>query len=178
MSLESSENIQLRNEIFELKEELSTVRSERHKYWLDSYKYAQESLRYENMAVRNKRFRVVLFVLALLAVLYSIAATKYIDTCEQQIASLKEDKEYIDYDNTFVPEDYRKGYNDAICGNKPAPEYIQCYNCEYWNPDYSDYIHFFEVNSIWIPLCESCLDSDDIITIMGEDYRFSPASYP
>lgn len=72
---------------------------------------------------------------------------------------------------------YSVGYNDAISGIRPDAELVQCYVCGYYSPEYhADEITFFDLNSLWIPICSSCLDNhqDSPIEILGEEFVFSP----
>lgn len=71
---------------------------------------------------------------------------------------------------------YASGYDDALHGIRPSVYDVKCYSC---GSSYSDYteIHFFEVSSAFVPICESCVMDHDIsnpIVVFGEKYSFEP----
>ncbi|MBP3633139.1 MAG: hypothetical protein J6J43_01010 [Oscillospiraceae bacterium] len=86
------------------------------------------------------------------------------------------DRALSDHNNT---SDYSKGYNAALHGTRPNPEDVCCYNCGYSGSECPDCIHFFQVATFWLPVCDDCIVSaapDSPITFLGEGYTFVEAT--
>lgn len=71
---------------------------------------------------------------------------------------------------------YALGYDDALHGVCPDIENIKCYSC---GSTFSDEIHIQAINGLYVPVCESCMDTHDVtnpLYILGKPYFFAPAT--
>lgn len=150
---------QLRREHETLQEKYDTLQSSYNEYWKQAYQYSHESQQFERQALKYKRLFLSFLAVSILCIALSVFSV---------ITASRSTR------NNSI--NYASGYNDALSGEKPKIETVECYLCGYHSTEYnSENVQLFLISDRYVPICVSCLDkySHQPVDILGEEYIFT-----
>lgn len=187
-----SEIAVLKRKARELEDDLASARTSYFDTMCDAEKYAKQAASLQRICNKYRKSRNILSVISVALLIFSLFALSGIRDAEKQLnpsshpsTGLFYDscpecgfRHYSDIEITYPA--FALGYDAALHGVNPDPQKLVCFSCGYSGFEYPDYLQTFDFSGVYVPLCTNCISTateNSPVTIMGEDYYFSPADY-